>query len=241
MTDKKTIYEAIGSVISELGGIGKSGRNKEQGYNFRGIDDVLKEVHPLLGKHGVFFAPQVLERIYEERVSKQGNTGHVAHLHVQYTVYGPDGSSVVLSTWGEGLDYSDKATNKAMTAAFKYALFELFAISDPTEDADSETPEGTGTAPPRQSRPNAAVSPQTGEIDPRVHAIEEAAKIGSNPFVVDLAKKWKQYGKLSEPQLDKGFEAAARVLGEERVISAPAREEIPFEPVGGFDEEGRFS
>jgi len=137
-----TVHQAIAEVINELGGIGKTGRNKEQGYNFRGIDAILMELHPLFGKYGIFFSPEILERIYEERTSKQGNIGHCAHLHVRYTVYGPTGDSIQLSTWGEGLDYSDKSTNKAMTAAFKYALFQLFAICDPAEDGDSEGGDG---------------------------------------------------------------------------------------------------
>lgn len=175
-----TVHQAIAAVISDLEGVAKSQRNKEQGYNFRGIDDVLKELHPLLGKHGVFLAPDVVEREYEERVSKSGTVGHCAHLHVRFRVYGPEGDSVELSTWGEGLDYGDKATNKAATAAFKYALFELFAVSDPADDGDHETPEGGRTEPrapaapatrPTSRRPPPVPAPQlhdpsTGELAP---------------------------------------------------------------------------
>ncbi len=139
------IHQAIGEIINEMGGIGKTGENKEQHYNFRGIDAILQELHPLFAKYGVFFAPEVIERKYEERVSSKGTVGHCAHLHVRYKVYGPTGDSITLSTWGEGMDYSDKATNKAMTAAFKYALFQLFAICDPAEDGDGESPD-TGSS-----------------------------------------------------------------------------------------------
>lgn len=131
-----TIHQAIVEVINEVGGVGKTGVNKEQHYNFRGIDAVLVHLHPLFAKYGIFFVPEILERQYEERKSSKGTIGHCAHLHVRYTVYGPTGDSITLSTWGEGLDYSDKATNKAMTSAFKYALFQLFAICDPVEDID---------------------------------------------------------------------------------------------------------
>ena len=53
-----------------------------------------------------------------------------------------DGSTHTVKTFGEAMDRSDKATNKAMSAAYKYAAFQAFAI--PTEgdnDADSDTPE----------------------------------------------------------------------------------------------------
>ena len=136
-----TVHQAIGEMIAELEGIGKGGYNREQKYYYRGIEDVLRELHPLFAKYGVFMAPDVLERHYEERVSTKGTLGHAAHLHVRFTVYGPTGDSISLSTWGEGLDYSDKATNKAMTAAFKYALFQLFAVCDPAEDGDAQGPE----------------------------------------------------------------------------------------------------
>lgn len=144
-TEKLPVHAAIASILNKLQPIGKEQRNKDQNYNFRGIDDVLKKIHPLFAEHGVFMTPDVVEREYEERTSKSGNTGHCAHLHVRWTVYGPQGDSLTFSTWGEGLDYSDKATNKAMTAAFKYALFELFAICDPDEDADKKTEEAGET------------------------------------------------------------------------------------------------
>ena len=159
MTDDTTdlpIHQALAEIIGELGGIGKTGYNVEQRYHFRGIDAILGELHPLLARYGVVIVPDVIERIYEERTSKSGTQGHCTHLHVRYTVYGPAGDSITLSTWGEGLDYSDKATNKAMTAAYKYALLQLFAIADPAEDGDASSPEGgdskesTPTPPPTQ-------------------------------------------------------------------------------------------
>ena len=146
-----TVHQAIGKIISEMEGVGKNQRNKEQGYNFRGVDDVLKVSHPLLGKHGVFIVPYVLEREVEERVAKSGAKGYCTHLHVEFTVYGPQGDSFTASTWGEGLDYGDKSTNKAMTAAFKYLIFEIFAVCDPEDDGDHESPEA-GDAQPRQAR-----------------------------------------------------------------------------------------
>lgn len=167
MSDIPTVHEALASVTKALEGIGKNRRNKEQGYNFRGIDDVLKALHPLLGEHGVTFVPDVVEREYEERVSAKGTVGHCCHLHVRYRIYGPAGDWVEGSAWGEGLDYGDKSTNKAMTAAFKYVLFQVFAVSDPDDDGDNQSPEDGQTTratttvrrpPPRQA------DPETGEI-----------------------------------------------------------------------------
>lgn len=168
-----TVHQAIGRIIEELEPIGKNQRNKEQNYAFRGIDDVLKSIHPLFAKYGVFVAPSVIERQYEERLSARGNVGHCAHLHVKYKVYGPKGDYIEASTWGEGLDYSDKATNKAMTAAFKYLLFELFAICDPSEDSDSTTEEGGKTHQSRREESGAKANeepPAYTELQEKVRA-----------------------------------------------------------------------
>ena len=165
--DSIRVVEAIRRVVTDFDGVGKNQRNKEQGYNFRGIDDVLKILHPLLAKHGVVFVPDVLEREYEERVSAKGTVGHCCHLHVRYRIYGPGGDYVEGSAWGEGLDYGDKSTNKAMTAAFKYALFQVFAVSDPTDDGDRESPEGgatTARAPERTTVRRPPADLETGEL-----------------------------------------------------------------------------
>ena len=53
-----------------------------------------------------------------------------------------DGSRHTVKTFGEAMDSGDKATNKAMSAAYKYAAFQAFSI--PTEgdnDADAQTHE----------------------------------------------------------------------------------------------------
>lgn len=143
-----SVHQAIVEIINEMGGIGKTGVNEEQHYNFRGIDAVLQVLHPLFAKYGVYVVPQVTERIYEERVSGKGTKGHACHLRVDFIFYGPAGDQVCATTWGEAVDYSDKATNKAMTAAFKYALFQVFAICDPMEDGDSAGDDGGGDETP---------------------------------------------------------------------------------------------
>jgi hypothetical protein len=77
-----------------------------------------------------------------------------------------DGSKVTACTYGEGMDTSDKSTNKAMSAALKYAIIQAFSI--PTEELlDSEKdhieptakrPE-TKPAPPSESAPQGVDSP----------------------------------------------------------------------------------
>jgi hypothetical protein len=61
-----------------------------------------------------------------------------------------DGTTHTAATFGEAMDSGDKATNKAMSAAYKYAAFMTFAI--PTEgdnDADATTHEVSAQSVPR--------------------------------------------------------------------------------------------
>lgn len=135
------IYETITKIISEVPAIQKNKNNLQQHFKFRGIDDVMNAINPLLAKHKLFIVPRVLEQTREERETKQGGNLIYSICKIQYTFYAEDGTHIEAITIGEGMDSGDKATNKAMAIAMKYALFQVFCI--PTEemiDPDSETP-----------------------------------------------------------------------------------------------------
>jgi len=140
------VYKAINAVQSELAtlGITKSRRNSQgSGYNFRGIDDVYNAIAPLLSKHGLCILPRVLSRECLERMSKSGGGLFYVTVDAEFDfVSAEDGSKHTVKTFGEAMDSGDKATNKAMSAAYKYACFQAFSI--PTEadnDADAHTHE----------------------------------------------------------------------------------------------------
>lgn len=136
----KTIFELIPKIMGEVGHIAKARRaaaGSGMNYSFRGIDDVYFAVQPLLAKHGVFVTPEVLEDRSEERESRSGTVLIYRILKVKYSIYAADGSSVTAVMTGEGMDTGDKASNKAMSAAYKYLFLQLFCI--PTEEQkDSE-------------------------------------------------------------------------------------------------------
>jgi hypothetical protein len=138
------VYKAINAVQAELStvGITKDRRNMQgNGYNFRGIDDVYNTIAPLLAKHGLCILPRVLSRECVERVSQKGGALFYITVEVEFDfVSAEDGSKHTVKTFGEAMDSGDKATNKAMSAAYKYAAFQAFSI--PTEadnDADAHT------------------------------------------------------------------------------------------------------
>jgi hypothetical protein len=146
---KKNIFETINAVMEEIGAVGKNSRNEQQKYMYRGVDDVMNALNPAFIKHKLFMVPEVVSQKREER--QTANNKNLIHsvLSVKYTFYAEDGSSIYAIVPGEGMDSGDKATNKAMSSAFKYACFQTFCI--PTEemkDPDAETPPPSKPAKP---------------------------------------------------------------------------------------------
>lgn len=136
------IYESITKIMEEVPAVGKEQVNKQQGFKFRGIDDVMNALQPLLAKNKVFIVPEILEQTREERTTTKGGNLIYSICKIKYKFYAEDGSNIEAITIGEGMDSGDKATNKAMAIAMKYALFQVFCI--PTEemkDPDGETPD----------------------------------------------------------------------------------------------------
>ena len=141
------IYKKMSEVMSAVGAIGKDQKNTQQNFKFRGIDQFVNALYPALTKAGVFMAPRVVSATQETRevVRGSGKTGidKTVNLLVEYDFYAEDGSKVTIGPIAaEGLDSGDKATNKALSAALKYALIQTFSI--PTEDmvdGDSVSPE----------------------------------------------------------------------------------------------------
>jgi hypothetical protein len=78
-----------------------------------------------------------------ERQTQKGGTLFYVTVEAEFDfVSAKDGSKVTVRTYGEAMDSADKATNKAMSAAYKYAAFQTFCI--PTEgdnDADATSHE----------------------------------------------------------------------------------------------------
>lgn len=142
MGELKNIYQSISGVMADIGAIGKNDVNEYDKYKFRGIDAVYNALQPALVKHGVFIVPNLLELTQDDRQTSKGGTQIHSKVKVEYTLYAEDGSFINGIFPGEAMDRSDKSINKAMTAAYKYMLFEIFTIpTEDNKDADSESPE----------------------------------------------------------------------------------------------------
>ena len=145
--DNKSIgvYAAIAKVMAVMAseGIGKSRKNQQQGYNFRGIDDVYNSLARPMVDAGLVVLPRVLSRECKDAQTKSGGNLFYVVVECEFDFIAvSDGSKHTVKTYGEAMDSADKATNKAMSAAMKYAYMQAFCI--PTEgdnDADSHAHE----------------------------------------------------------------------------------------------------
>lgn len=139
------IYKKMSDVMKDIGAITKDQKNTQQGFKFRGVDQFVNALYPALTKHGVFMSPRCVSEKQEIRevVRSSGKPGVDKHVMIlmEYDFFAEDGSKVTIGPIpGEAVDSGDKATNKALSAALKYALIQTFSI--PTEDmaeSDKET------------------------------------------------------------------------------------------------------
>jgi hypothetical protein len=137
-----SVGEAITEVTARIGAIEKTGRSTE-GYRFRGIDQALAALHPILADVGLVIMPgKVVRETWETRATSKGGTLNVARLLVRYRLIGPDGSEAFAVAWGEGGDSGDKATQKAHSQSFKTMVFQTFTI--PTEESAADEPDASG-------------------------------------------------------------------------------------------------
>lgn len=156
------IFKLIPQVMRSVGVIGKGRKNQQQGYQFRGIDDVYNALQPVLCDLGVFIVPTVISETREDRQTKSGGTLIYTTLRMSFKFFAPDGSYVEAVTVGEAMDSGDKSSNKAQSAAMKYACLQVFCI--PTE-GDNDT-ENASPEPAPRAKPAPISKPPAIEIDP---------------------------------------------------------------------------
>lgn len=160
MSDTPKIYAAISAVMAKINAISKGRRNQQQGFVYRGVDDVMNELHPVLAECNVFIVPEVLEETQTERPTKSGGLLFCVRQKIKFTFYTDDGSSLSAVVVGEGMDSADKASNKALSIGFKYACLQVFCI--PTEDEkdpDAQSPEPVKQPPKPSAPPKKEVNP----------------------------------------------------------------------------------
>lgn len=199
------IYGQMIKVMADVDPIAKD--KQGHGYKFRGIDDVYAALQAILAKHGVFTTSEILSDRSEERTSKQGNATIYRVLKIRYTFWADDGSSVTSEVMGEGMDTSDKASNKAMSVAHKYALLQAFSIptvdpKDPENEDHDLAPRDERRAPnqDREVEKPPQMRSRSGKIltwtAAEFHALIHKAESLSALFDIQLPEHKDLFGKL---------------------------------------------
>ena len=193
------IYESILAVMSDVGVIGKNTKNTQQGFMFRGIDAVMNALQPAMLKNHIFVVPEVLDQTREERQTAKGGTLIYSILKMRYTFYAEDGSNISAVIIGEGMDSGDKASNKAMSIAFKYACFQVFCI--PTEEMKDPDAECHQVAPKtiQQQKREEVEKAKVNENEIK-RITDQCEKDGINPAVVCDKCKVKDLSEMTKKQ-----------------------------------------
>lgn len=138
---------AMNAVMAEIGitGIGKGRRNKDQGFDFRGIDDVYNELNGIMAKHKLLMIPVAMKPEFSDAVAKSGAILHFSRVTVTFQMLSAvDGTNQMVQTIGEGMDSSDKSVTKAQSSAIKYAALMVFMIPTmPAAPSDNDADETT--------------------------------------------------------------------------------------------------
>ena len=193
------VFKAIHAVLSELSidGISKDNKNAQQGYKFRGIDDVLNALSGSLARNNLIILPQVKKREVSERESKGGGALFSVVVETDYIFTSAvDGSQALATVIGEAMDSADKATNKAMSAAYKYMALQTFCI--PTEgdnDADGTTHEPRART--QDERPARQVDPQQQRAAEKPEAQQQQKT--EHPLLMNLRTLLAKYGPEKAP------------------------------------------
>lgn len=159
------IYKAIIGVMADINAIGKDRRNQQQGFAYRGIDDVMNELHTALAKNKVFVVPEVLNEERSTGKTRNGGDLFYTRLKIRFTFYTDDGSSVAAVVIGEAMDSGDKASNKALSVGLKYAMLQVFCI--PTEDEKDPDAQSPQPAPQSMKTETKKTAPAKFEFAPK--------------------------------------------------------------------------
>lgn len=134
---RPTVQEAWANVMAEVRELGKDRRTDSGArFNFRGVDDVMNAVGPVLRKHGVSVVPTAVNHIPETYATKSGTAMRNVTVVVSYAIHGPAGDTMSGAAAGEAADAGDKATPKAMSVAYRTFLLQSLCL--PTGDRDPD-------------------------------------------------------------------------------------------------------
>src|SRR5712671_2275904 len=126
---------AVAAVMTEVHTVAKRGENEFHGYRYATMGDILKEITPLLGRHGiVIFQSETGRAMFDDdNVIAVEYSFTVAHASGETWPHAIKQTGVSTCRNSKG-GWDDKSLNKCHTAARKYFLLALFQIPTGEED-----------------------------------------------------------------------------------------------------------
>ena len=214
MSEARHIDKAICAIklaIAGGGGFAKD-RQSPMGYKFRSIEDFDRILCGMTAEHNVDIYPRVTKTEINHGLTKNGAYQCHVFLTMDFDfVSAVDGSVRTITTIGEAMDTQDKASNKAMQAARKYADILVFRIPVAGDDTEIYVPE-----PAVAAKPEPAPSPvTTTQGDPMAAQIANGAVApvaGPGPAKTKAAKVKKEAAPEPGPFNENGAPAPSEEL-----------------------------
>jgi hypothetical protein len=141
------IFKAINAVMNEIGYVQKK-KGANLNYSFAGEAALIEAIRPEMVKQGLFLFPTEVRENITTYTTSRGSAMNWAIVVVTYRFAHIGGETFDVQVTGEGADIGDKAFNKAMTGAYKYALRQTFCI-ETGDDPDKYPPEEYERSPVR--------------------------------------------------------------------------------------------
>jgi hypothetical protein len=238
------LVAAIASVMNEVHVVAKRGGNEFHRYRYATMGDILREITPLLGRHGiVIFQSETGRAMFDDdNVIAVEYAFTVAHASGETWPHAIKQTGVSTCRNSKG-GWDDKSLNKCHTAARKYFLLALFQI--PTGDEEDDADRGdrrpaTAQVPAvvhrvRSVAPEYVVPPPSRALKPggnadramvaRAHRSWAESARPSRPFRASQAGRFDERNPPPDDVVPDGpGEAAARAINRQIY---PMRDELP--------------
>lgn len=130
----KNLMQRLIDVMAYMGAIGKGGQTSYgEKYAYHKIDDIDDKLRQALIEHGVIAIPVKIDGKKIEWVADESRGGKLtwyAECSIEIMLINADNPEdrQSIAGWGQGLDYSDKATGKAISYAAKAAYLSAFHL-----------------------------------------------------------------------------------------------------------------
>lgn len=153
----ENVHQAINQVMNFVGYVQKQ-KAQALNYSFAGEAALISALRPHMVEAGLYVAVVSVKEVTRgQYTTAKGSVMNSVDLTavIRFT-HALSGTFIDVEALGSGADSGDKASNKALTGAYKYALRQTFCI-ETGDDPDNHPSE------PRAA-PQKKVNPATGEI-----------------------------------------------------------------------------